>query len=156
MAKLNVDFLLNNVPGGTPANARELKIIHEWNTPGGVNTGSDEDKISTNELDFVLQDADFLFNWKDSGLTGGPGMFEGPDYGIKLSDGTDTTILNFIIDLANNATFKTDCSVSAVLEKQQSLNWLEGMADSFSFAYLASLGTGVNGRITSADFVKVP
>lgn len=154
-AKLDVSFEMDGNPAGTPRNAAELQIIHQWNTAGNSGDNS-ESEIGQTKFEFVLSDAEYLIDWKNKGLTGGPGIYESVPYNINLYDGVTKTTLPFCINLAKRAKFKSDCEVVAEIEKSASLNWLDRVANSFDYDYLASLNAGTNGKISESDYVKIP
>ena len=146
-------FEINGVEQSTPRNARELKLITKWGDSGTIADNS-EAEVSTNTLQFVLEDAQTILDHVSKGLTGGVGIFEGIPYAIKLREhqtGLVTQILDGYIDLVDGAKFISCDEVEASIRKKQALDWLTSQADSFSFAYLASLG-----RITESDYVTVP
>jgi hypothetical protein len=153
-----LDYKINGNPASTPKNAEEIKLISNWSD----NTDEDnsEAEVSTNSIQFVLEDATAINNHVQGGLNGTtPGIFEGIPYKIDMRDLTDNTvqtILDGYIDLAEESTFISCDEVESRIKKRDNLDWLTTAADGFSFAYLASLPTGVKGKINESDYESIP
>jgi len=150
---IDVIFEINGVEQATPKNARELKLITKW---GAGNTVEDksEAEVSTNSLQFVLEDAETILKHVSDGLKGGVGIFEGIPYAIKLREHQTqlvTQILDGYIDLVDGAKFTSCDEVEATIKKKQALDWLTNQSDSFSFAYLFN-----QKFVTQSDYVQIP
>jgi hypothetical protein len=154
---IQLDFTINGKQGGTPINAGEIKLISNWNESNLEDKS--ESEVSTNVLQFALEDANEINGHVSGGLTGGGGIFEGLPYAItanNLITGVKTTILDGYIDLTENANFISCDEVEAVIKKRKNLDWFSEQADSFSFAYLANLPNGTKGKINESDYVAIP
>ena len=157
MSVTDVIFELNGAPAGTPKNAEELAVKLDWE---GDNA---EQEITVTKLSFVNDDAggpsdaEYLFQRVATGMNGGVGIFEGIPYKISVkSNGVISSVFEGYIDLTRGANFISCDEVEANIQKTRSIDWLNDVADSFSFAYLASLNVGDAGKISSSDYIKIP
>tara|TARA_R110000744_G_scaffold179347_4_gene298357 strand:- start:650 stop:2431 length:1782 start_codon:yes stop_codon:yes gene_type:complete len=151
MAQTEVYFEMEGStdPNCMPSNGRELEITADWTNDKA------EQEINLTSLNFVREDAKVLFNRKDSGLSGGVGIFEGVPYKIRVETGSENSVVfNGFVDLTKAAKFISCNEVEASLEAYQSVDWLNEVADSFSFSYLASDEGG--NLIKNSDYIKIP
>ena len=140
---MSLSFELDGQPAGTPVNAPELSLSANWET----GEGKEESEISLTSIEFAMEDAKLLNQKVADGLTGGPGIFEGVPYKIKLNS---KTIFDGMVDLTNDATF-VDCEkVIAEIMKEDGVDWLSEVADGISFGSIA------NKYIKASDYVVVP
>ena len=140
---MSLSFELDGQPAGTPVNAPELSLSANWET----GEGQEESEISLTSIEFAMEDAKLLNQKVADGLTGGPGIFEGVPYKIKLNS---KTIFDGMVDLTNDATF-VDCEkVIAEIMKEDGVDWLSEVADGISFGSIA------NKYIKASDYVVVP
>ena len=144
MGKQNITFEIDGEPGGTPANLPEINLSAQW----GTREGQAEQEISTSSIDFVLEDAKRLNKHVDDGLTGGVGIFEGVPYKINLDN---QNIFDGYIDLTNDAQFIERERVLANIVKTDGADWLNDVADGFSFGYLRE-----KNFIISSDYESIP
>lgn len=149
MAITEVFFDMLGSPDGMPTNGQELEIKADWEGD------KQENEINLTSLNFVLQDAKVLFKRKNSGLSGGVGIFEGVPYQIKIvSGGSSSIVFDGHVDLTRGAKFISCDEVEATLQANKSIDWLNEVADSFSFAYLSSNDGG--NLIKDSDYVTIP
>ena len=144
MSKQDIQFKMNGVASGTPRNAKEMTLSANWAT----GEGQDGEEISTTSLEFVREDAKFLNEWVASGLTGGPGIFEGVPFEIIMNS---QSLFEGFVDLTSESTFIECDEVIGKLVKAQSSDWLNDTADGFSFAYLRD-----QGFIIDSDYITIP
>jgi hypothetical protein len=144
MAKQNISFELDGEPGGTPANLEGINLSAKW----GTRDGQEESEISTDSIEFVLEDAKKLIQHVNGGLSGGVGIFEGVPYKIDLNG---QNIFNGYVDLSDDAEFIENEKVIANIVKQGGVDWLNDIADGISFGALRQLGF-----IKDSDYVSVP
>ena len=149
MAQTQVFFDMLGSPDGMPSNGQELEIKADW-------TGDkQEQEINLTSLNFVLKDAEILTARKNSGLTGGVGIFVGVPYKIRVQTGSSVSVVfDGYVDLTKDANFISCNEVEASLQANDSIDWLNEVADSFSFAYLSSSDGG--NLITNSDYIKIP
>ena len=141
---MSLSFELDGQPAGTPVNAPELSLSANWE----AGEGQEESEISLTSIEFAMEDAKLLNQKVADGLNGGPGIFEGVPYKIKLNS---KTIFNGMVDLTNDASF-VDCEkVIAEIIKEDGVDWLSEVADGISFGSMAN-----NNQIVSSDYVDVP
>jgi hypothetical protein len=151
---IDLKYFIKGQPSGTPKNASEIKLISNW-TDATLEDKS-EAEVSTNTLQFALEDATKINNHVAGGLAGQGGIFEGLPYKINYKNiitGATGNLLDGYIDLTDEALFISCDEVEANIKKNRNLDWLTEQADSFSFTYLTSINVGI---ITDADFVEVP
>tara|TARA_R100000951_G_scaffold42891_1_gene36021 strand:- start:4031 stop:5782 length:1752 start_codon:yes stop_codon:yes gene_type:complete len=144
MAKQNITFEIDGQPAGTPANLGEITLSANWGNREGVT----ENEISTTSIDFVLEDAKKINQHVADGLTGGVGIFEGIPYKIALNE---QNIFDGYIDLTNDADFIENERVIANVVKTGGSDWLNDVADGFSFGFLRQ-----QNFIKDSDYVVVP
>ena len=144
MAKQNITFEIDGKPAGTPANLGEITLSANWGNREGIT----ENEISTTSIDFVLEDAKKINQHVADGLTGGVGIFEGIPYKIALNQ---QNIFDGYIDLTNDADFIANERVIANVVKTGGSDWLNDVADGFSFGFLRQ-----QNFIKDSDYVVVP
>ena len=144
MANQNITFEIDGQPAGTPANLAEITLSANWGTREGIA----EQEISTTSIEFVLEDAKRLIQHVSDGMNGGVGIFEGLPYKINIDN---TNIFDGFINLSEDAEFIESEKVIANLVKSGGSDWLNDVADGFSFGFLRS-----ENYITNADYVVVP
>ena len=144
MAKNDVTFEIDGQPGGTPGNLAEITLSANWGTREGIT----EQEISTTSIEFVLEDAKKLNQHVADGLTGGVGIFEGLPYKINYDS---INIFDGFINLSDDAEFIESEKVIANIVKSGGADWLNDVADGFSFAFLRE-----QNYIVDSDFVVVP
>ena len=144
MAKNDVTFEIDGQPGGTPGNLAEITLSANWGTREGIT----EQEISTTSIEFVLEDAKKLNQHVADGLTGGVGIFEGLPYKINYDS---INIFDGFINLSDDAEFIESEKVIANIVKSGGADWLNDVADGFSFAFLRE-----QDYIVDSDFVVVP
>ncbi len=144
MPKQNITFELDGQPAGTPGNLGEINLSANWGTREGIT----EQEISTTSIEFVLEDAKKLNQHVVDGLNGGVGIFEGLPYKINIDN---TNIFDGFIDLSDDAEFVESEKVIANIVKTGGSDWLNDVADGFSFAFLRE-----QNYIVDSDFVVVP
>jgi hypothetical protein len=131
---------------GEPRDWDKLKITKNWLEE------SETLDISISDLEFVRKAKQHLQKRVMNGLTGGVGIFEGEPYTIEFGDPSSPTyIFDGYLDFTNGTAFLGEEEIICSLKKRQGTDWLNDVADGFSFSYLQSVGT-----ITNSDFVKVP
>ena len=130
-----------------PRNWEDLEITIDWlnkKEPGGV--------PNLTELVFAGRGAAYLNERFKNGLTGGVGIFEGVKYEILIGrPGNPSFIFNGYLDGADGLTVYGQEEIVVSLKKEAGTDWLNDVADAFSFAYLYDEGIIIN-----SDFVKVP
>jgi len=146
---------LTNLPPliNPPENWQEIEIECSFENDSPIAS------VKTNSFSFVSENAIFINKWVAQGMTGGVGLFEGIPFVITAGG---IAIFTGVLDLQNDAN-EFDCDRCTVAIKQVgAIDWLTDIADSFSFAYLASNLSKTNSSnpayqpITINDFIKVP
>ena len=112
-------FEIEGKAAGTPINAKEIKLKSDWNN-SNIEDKS-EGEITTNSLQFALEDANAINNRIASGLSGGLGIFEGVPYKIKIKELTSkitAEILDGYIDVAGENSIISCDQVDSIVKKR--------------------------------------
>lgn len=147
MAEL--DFYLFGKKVDPPNNWKEteIELTYEDNKPSAA--------LRTTNFEFVLQNAKDINKYISAGLTGGPGIFEGPPFGIKSCSGQISILDGELLTADADAEYECD-RVTLGARETAKIDFFNDTASSFRMSYLASLPANSPGRITSADYVAVP
>lgn len=136
----------NGIVISEPRNFQGLKITKDF-----LGEKSDT-KINISSLIFAGEEAISIRNRIMNGLSGGVGIFEGEPYEIEVGEvGNPSFIFDGYLDYADNPKFIGCNEVKVSLKKRKGSDWLNDVADGFSFRYLDDIGV-----ITNSDYVKVP
>ena len=137
---------INGQDFGEPRNWQDLEIVIDWlNKNEAVN-------INITDLEFVLKANKHLQTRVLNGLTGGVGIFEGEPYQIKIGDPSSPVYaFDGYLDFTEEATVIGGEEFKCSLKKRKGSDWLNDVADGFSFAFLKDKGI-----ITNGDYIKVP
>lgn len=103
--------------------------------------------ITAEKFTFTNEIADLLNNYIAQGTEGGLGIYWGFPFRIEL--GTQI-LFDGYIDLVNEAEFSCEKVIAKVREAKK-LDWIEEIADGFSFD-----GLYAKGFVIDTDFIKVP
>lgn len=149
MAKLDFYYATKKVNEDI-VNWRDLEIEVSFEDEDGIGSVKTVDN-----LEFTGELATNVNRWNDLGMYGGPGIFEAPPFSINVCGGKP--IFDGGINTADCSTLYECDKVSASLRSQK-IDLINDRANSFTFAYLASpaLQAGTPGKITQADYVRVP
>lgn len=150
--KFEINFGAGWQPVNPPTNWKAMQIEVIW-----VNDLPSASLQST-EFEWVLDEAKKIQQYRENGLTGnGPGIYEGLPLRISFCQQSAITPLEFVIDLADERT-RWECDkVTAPIKESARIDWLNDIASSFSFSFLASLTGNQPGRINPAtDYKRVP
>jgi len=128
-----------------PRDFDQAKIIMDW-------TGKKEAaNITINSIKLVGSEGAALRDRILSGLTGGVGFFEGEPYRIEIGELGNSFGFDGYLDFASGVDFIDECEVECQLKREQGTDWINEVADGFSYRYLESIGV-----ITKSDFFGVP
>ena len=143
----DVIHLIDGQDFGEPRNWQELTITIDW-----LNAKETGGSPNLTNLTFAGEACKYLNQRFKNGLTGGVGIFEGVPYQIKVGRiGSPAFIFDGYLDGTDDLTVLGREEIVVALKKRKGEDWLNDVADSFSFAYLADQGV-----ITSSDYVGVP
>lgn len=141
----NIRHYIDGQNLGEPRNWQELEITFNWLE------SKDEGVVNSTQLEFVGRMQKYLRTRLLDGITGGVGIFEGIPYKIEVGEqGNPIYTFNGYVDGASDTTFIGNEEIIANIKKEAGDDWLNEVADGFSFAYLYSIG-----QITNANFKKV-
>jgi hypothetical protein len=144
-AKTN--FYLNGNLVNPPQNWKELSIELNFDREKFEATKS----VSINEWDFVRENADTVNKWVEDGTTGGVGIFEAIPLKIEIDrNGVIEKPFDGYLELPDG---NYSCNKTSIPSKErQQIDWLNDVADSFTFEYLFREA----GTITKDDFIFQP
>lgn len=136
-----------------PKNWQELLIE--------LNYGKDQfpqgNAVSITNFEWVRENYDWIQNYIDAGLTGGNGIFEAPPFRIDVKSGAVTrTVFDGYIDLTDSLAVKERIKLTAKATSHATVDWINEVANSFTFEFLASLPAGSPGAISSSDYLFIP
>lgn len=141
-----IRHFINGQDFGEPRDWRDLEITIDWIQQ------KESGAINVSDLAFVREANAYLQRRILDGMTGGVGIFEGEPYKITIGDpqNPEWTFEGYL-DFTEELTGIGNEEITVSLKKRLGDDWLNDVADSFSFAYLFDQGV-----ITRADFVRVP
>ena len=129
-----------------PRNFENAKVLIDW---VGMKEAAN---ITIDSIELVGKEGNDLRNRILSGLSGGVGFFEGEPYQIQIGEQSNPQgTFNGYLDFSSGVEFIGDCDVRCSLKREQGSDWLNDVADGFSYRYLESIGL-----IKNSDFVSVP
>lgn len=143
---MNITFTLDgqDVPG--VGNLDEVQI--ELNFDGD----SPESSVTTDNWEFVGDNALQVQSYIENGSNGGLGIFFGLPFVMSLSDGTTTIDFDMFVDPSSEESLLSCDKMVLKSIERESVQWLDDVADSFTFEYLLEK-TNV---IDESDFTFVP
>jgi hypothetical protein len=128
-----------------PRDFDQAKITMDW---AGKKEAAN---ITISSINLVADEGKALRDRILSGLTGGVGFFEGEPYRIEIGPLNTQVSFEGYLDFSSGVNFIGDCEVECTLKREQGSDWLNEVADGFSYRYLENQGI-----ITNSDFVSVP
>ncbi len=128
-----------------PRDFDQAKITMDW---AGKKEAAN---ITVSSITLVAEEGKALRDRILSGLSGGVGFFEGDPYRIEIGPLDTQTSFDGYLDFSAGVNFVDECEVECTLKREQGSDWLNEVADGFSYRYLESQGI-----ITNSDFVSVP
>lgn len=142
MEKLS--FYLKNQLVNPPRNWRETQIELNFN----IRAGETKQKFVITDYDFVLENAQLIKQHISDGY-----IFEGLPLRIEIDSASGNSVLfDGYLDIPNSGDLSDKINSNCRLVENESTDWLNDVADSFTFEYLYR----EYGSITDSDFVKVP
>lgn len=142
----NIRHFINGQDLGEPRNWQQLEITIDW-----INK-NDSGAINASDLEFVAEANKYLQNRIINGLNGGVGIFEGDKYEIRVGDPLNPVYtFEGFLDYTQDLTRLGGEEIVCALKKKKGEDWLNDVADGFSFAYLYEKGV-----LADSDFTKVP
>ena len=128
-----------------PRDFDQAKITMDW---AGKKEAAN---ITVSSITLVGDEGKALRDRILSGLSGGVGFFEGDPYRIEIGPLDTQTSFEGYLDFSAGVNFVDACEVECTLKREQGSDWLNEVADGFSYRYLQNQGV-----ITDNDFVPVP
>lgn len=116
------------------------------------------ERLSTNSFTWLGDTAVSLIDYFENGATGASnGLFEGLPFLVTFEcDGVTETVVQACVNLSSGDTEFTDSqTVKAPIKETGNKDFLNTRADSFRFAYLASLSSSSAGYISSSDYIDI-
>lgn len=142
----NQTHLIDGQNFGEPVDWQDIEIEMDW-----LNK-KESASVNVADLAFKGEANDYLQQRILNGLTGGVGIFEGIPYDILIGDSSNPEFtLKCYLDATEEPTIFGGEEIVLSLKKLTGDDWLNDVADSFSFASLYD-----EGIIKDSDFIKVP
>jgi hypothetical protein len=130
----------------TPFNHKELSL--ELN----FDKDSTDSRVSINKWRFVNEGADIVYKRYADGLSGGTGIFEGIPFQIVVADGANQFTFEQYLDLTTSDAVISCDNIESESRNRAGVDWLNTIADSFTFEYLNERTT----FLPDNKFVAVP
>ena len=128
-----------------PRDFDQAKITMDW---AGKKEAAN---ITVSSITLVAEEGKALRDRILSGLSGGVGFFEGEPYRIEIGPLNTQTSFEGYLDFSAGVNFVDQCEVECTLKREQGSDWLNEVADGFSYRYLENQGV-----IKNNDFISVP
>jgi hypothetical protein len=145
MAISRQQFILENKNIPAPIEFGDLRIKATFDN------GAAQANVETMQFTFVNEAAQQIRDHINNGLTGGVGIFEGPEYKIQVSDPTAVfTAFEGQLDLTDEFEEISPVKVLAKAKKANGLNSLSDQLSGLTYGYLESIG-----RVSSSDYTDV-
>lgn len=144
---MSLRFTLDGEVIAPPQNWKELEIEMNFDNNGA--------RLTATDFEFLGSTAKFINDWIEDGCNGGVGLLEPPVFKVEevCEDGI-FNVLESILKL-DEAEFACDWTKTPIQELGN-LDFMENVADSFSFAYLTeALDFGDAGYISPTDFSEI-
>lgn len=142
----NINFYLNSTLVNPPKNWREVMLELNFDK----DKASVKGQVSITDWNFVNENATLINKWITDGLLSGVGIFEGMPFSCEVErNGVIENVFTGYLDLPTCQFSSNRCNVKAV--ETNRIDWLNDVADGFTFAYLKDIG-----KITSADYQSMP
>jgi len=144
----NINFYINSTLVNPPKNWRELMLELNFDSDKkGANN-----QVTVTDWEWVNENADIINKWITDGLTSGVGVFEGIPFHIEVErDGVVETPFDGYLDLTATKFSKHRITTKAV--ETNRIDWLNDVADGFTFSYLKDIGLITNGDYTSVPYI---
>lgn len=143
---MNIDYFIKGNKVKAPFNHKQLAIQLNFDKD------SPDARLDLNKWRFVDETANVIYKEFQAGLTGGTGIFEGIPFDIAISNKNQTIKFENYLDLTDGETILGCEDVECNSKEKGGIDWLNTIADSFTFEYL-HLETGF---LPSSKFVAVP
>lgn len=141
-----VRHYINGKDFGEPRNWQDLEITIDW-----LNN-NDSGSVNVTDLEFVLEANEYLQKRILDGLSGGRGIFEGEPYKIAVGNQESPEyVFDGYLDFTEEMTVFGKEEIVCSLKKRKGEDWLNDIANGFSFASLYD-----EGIVLKSDFVSVP
>jgi len=143
---IKINYILNGTQINPPMNWQDTAFEVNFDRDGNAKT-----KITSNNFDFVRENADTIISRVYDGATGGYGILEAIPLEVQLErNGVIEKPFSGYVDLTKDSIFSREmCKVNAT--ERKSIEWLEEKADGFTFEYLRSINV-----ITNDDYKFIP
>jgi len=151
-----ISFRVNGQDIPAPSNWRDVKILSTFDN------GNNSSSITTDRWQFVNEAATRISKLFKSGLNGGSGAFEGPNYDIYVSDEEGALqvfegLLNFSEEYEERnfkgPNFTDPVEVLSKAEMKNSLNAIDSQFSGTTVAFLKSKGVYSDSDYTDVKFV---
>ena len=144
---------INGAQVNPPKNLAQILVELNY----GKDQFPDGNTISVTALEWVRENYDYIMAWIEAGKTGGTGLYEGPTFRFDALYGPSAkTVFDGYLDLKKGLQIKNKISVKTNIVSVATVDWVNQLAASVSFEYLASLPAGTPGAIDSSMYKFMP
>jgi len=147
--QFSIDFGSGYVVVAQPLNHSAIKIDVDFTS------GSPSASVSSISFEWVGDTAEKINTYVQQGLSGGRGIYEG--LGLRIDACNQSIGFDLVLDLAHSET-RIECDrVSCPIIEAGRIDWMNDIAGSFTFWYLATpITDGGAGIINSSDYKATP
>jgi hypothetical protein len=130
---MNIRFFLDDKEVNAPANWQSLAVQLNYDSD------APDSRVTINDWEWIKENSNTLKAWINQGLLGSIGVFEGVPFRIEIADsGANEVLYNGYLDLSTSI---IECDkVTARAKEVKSIDYVNDIADSFTFEYLAENG----------------
>lgn len=151
MSQNKLNFYLNNQSVGAANNWQGISMTLDFNNDGD-GPFTVQPAISTDSLEFVLNESNIIRQWIEDGINGsGPGIYEPMELRIEMTDGVGALdVFIGLLDMVNDMQFIDKNRVLVKLNKKGGVNQIAERSQAISFAFLEA-----EGEIGTGDYVNI-
>lgn len=122
-------------------NGQVIDIPRDWQgLELSVDYETEKEDLDSQTIEFTGDASEYLRGVIQQGISGGVGVFEGVPFTIKITNDGDELAYDGYLDLADENTYLGSSSLVTKFKKKKGEDWLNDVADGFSFEYLHNKG----------------
>lgn len=142
-----INYYIDNTLGNPPQNWRETSIELNFDKDIQQLQGAE---VSLTSFDFVNDINEKILKYIEDGKTTGVGVFEGMPLKIEINRANVSEVpFEGYLDVSTGVFSRTSSTLKAT--ETNRIDWLNEVADGFTFNYLRSIG-----KIPDSKYIKVP
>lgn len=126
---MKIRYIFNNSVEFNPVNRKEISLEVNHDQEAIIN--QPRPHVGINNLYLSREDIQEIMNY----LGNSPGITQGAPFDIELTEGTNVAVINCYMDLMEGLQRSKD-GISPLIKMLQSLDWLDGQSESFTYETL--------------------